>query len=53
MLTSRGAERHRELAAQLGATAYFTKPYLEEALMEAAQKMLNGEILLQSKAALV
>lgn len=49
MLTSRGAERHRELAAQLGATAYFTKPYLEEALMEAAQKMLRGEVLLHSK----
>ncbi len=53
MLTSRGAERHRELAAQLGATAYFTKPYLEEALMEAAQKMLKGEVLLKAKTSAV
>jgi chemosensory pili system protein ChpA (sensor histidine kinase/response regulator) len=46
MLTSRGAERHRQLAAQLGATGYFTKPYLEEALLDAAQRMLKGEVLL-------
>ena len=45
MLTSRGAERHRQMAAQLGASAYFTKPYLEEALLEAAQRMLAGEVL--------
>ena len=45
MLTSRGAERHRQMAAQLGASAYFTKPYLEEALLEAAQRMLAGEVM--------
>ncbi|MBV5260993.1 hybrid sensor histidine kinase/response regulator [Synechococcus moorigangaii CMS01] len=46
MLTSRGADRHRQMAAELGASAYFTKPYLEEALLDAAQKMRQGEVLL-------
>ncbi|MEM9002120.1 MAG: response regulator [Cyanobacteria bacterium P01_F01_bin.86] len=47
MLTSRGADRHRQMALDLGANGYFTKPYLEEALLDAAQRMLNGEILLK------
>jgi chemosensory pili system protein ChpA (sensor histidine kinase/response regulator) len=47
MLTSRGADRHRQMAIQLGARAYFTKPYLEEVLLEAAQRMLQGEILVK------
>jgi CheY-like chemotaxis protein len=46
MLTSRGADRHRQMAASLGASGYFTKPYLEEALLDAAQRMLKGEQLL-------
>ena len=46
MLTSRGADRHRQMAIDLGANGYFTKPYLEEALLDAAQRMLNGEVLL-------
>ncbi len=46
MLTSRGAERHRQTARELGATAYFTKPYLEEELLSAASRMLEGEQLL-------
>lgn len=45
MLTSRGADRHRQMAIQLGAKGYFTKPYLEEALLDAAQRMLKGEVL--------
>lgn len=48
MLTSRGADRHRQMAASLGASGYFTKPYLEEALLDAAQRMLKGERLLTS-----
>jgi chemotaxis protein histidine kinase CheA/CheY-like chemotaxis protein len=47
MLTSRGAERHRQTARELGATAYFTKPYLEEELLSAAARMLQGEQLLK------
>ena len=45
MLTSRGADKHRQMAVELGASGYFTKPYLEEALLEAAGKMLKGEKL--------
>ena len=45
MLTSRGADKHRKMAVQLGASGYFTKPYLEEALLEAASRMLKGEKL--------
>jgi chemotaxis protein histidine kinase CheA/CheY-like chemotaxis protein len=48
MLTSRGADKHRQMAVQLGASGYFTKPYLEEALLEAAGRMLKGEKLLNS-----
>ncbi|VXD14983.1 hybrid sensor histidine kinase/response regulator [Planktothrix paucivesiculata] len=45
MLTSRGADRHRQMAFNLGARGYFTKPYLEEQLLEAAVRMLNGEVV--------
>lgn len=47
MLTSRGAERHRRVAAELGASAYFTKPYVEQDLLEAAQRMIEGAVLLE------
>ena len=50
MLTSRGADKHRQMAIQLGASGYFTKPYLEEALLEAAVRMLKGEKLVNSNA---
>ncbi len=45
MLTSRGADRHRKSAIQLGAKGYFTKPYLEEELLSASKRLLNGETL--------
>jgi chemosensory pili system protein ChpA (sensor histidine kinase/response regulator) len=45
MLTSRGADRHRQTAIQLGAKGYFTKPYLEEELLSASKRLLNGETL--------
>ena len=45
MLTSRGADRHRQMAIGLGAKAYFSKPYLEEILLEAADRLLKGEVL--------
>ena len=45
MLTSRGADRHRQMAYSLGAKGYFTKPYLEEQLMDAAGRMLKGEVV--------
>ena len=50
MLTSRGADKHRQMAIQMGASGYFTKPYLEESLLEAAGRMLKGEKLVSLKA---
>jgi chemosensory pili system protein ChpA (sensor histidine kinase/response regulator) len=43
LLTSRGAEKHRRVAAELGASGYLTKPYTERDLLDAAEKMLRGE----------
>ncbi len=51
MLTSRGADRHRQMAAQLGARGYFTKPYLEEQLLDAASRLLRGEVLVSEPVA--
>jgi DNA-binding NarL/FixJ family response regulator len=33
------------MAFNLGARGYFTKPYLEEQLLEAAGRMLQGEVV--------
>lgn len=46
MVTSRGAEKHRKIAADLGARAYFTKPYLEDELLKAAKQLIDGAVLL-------
>ncbi|MEM8639299.1 MAG: response regulator [Cyanobacteria bacterium P01_G01_bin.54] len=48
MLTSRGAERHRRVAAELGAAGYFTKPYLEDILLDGAERMIAGDVLLEN-----
>ena len=45
MLTSRGATKHKQMAFDLGARGYFTKPYLEDHLLDAANRMLQGEIV--------
>ncbi|MEB3174611.1 MAG: hybrid sensor histidine kinase/response regulator [Cyanobacteriota bacterium] len=50
LLTSRGADRHRKVAAQLGASGYFTKPYTEKDILDAASRMIQGEILLPGSA---
>jgi two-component system, chemotaxis family, sensor histidine kinase and response regulator PixL len=34
MLTSRSGDKHRQLAMSLGASAYFSKPYSEQALLQ-------------------
>ncbi len=34
MLTSRSGDKHRQLAMNLGASAYFSKPYSEQALLQ-------------------
>ena len=41
MLTSRTSEKHRRLATSLGATAYFSKPYNERALLQALETSLE------------
>ena len=48
LLTSRGADRHRQVAAKLGASGYLTKPYTEKALLDAAERMIQGEVILAS-----
>ncbi|MEA5579782.1 response regulator [Nodularia harveyana UHCC-0300] len=47
VLTSRSAEKHRQLATELGANAYFTKPYLEHELISTLND-LNGEAVSDS-----
>jgi len=41
MLTSRSNDKHRWLAMQLGATAYFTKPYLEQEFLAAIKHIIS------------
>jgi chemosensory pili system protein ChpA (sensor histidine kinase/response regulator) len=40
MLSSRSSDKHRQLAAHLGATAYFTKPYNEQELLRSLAEIL-------------
>ncbi|MGK7941816.1 MAG: response regulator [Crocosphaera sp.] len=40
MLTSRSSEKHRHLATHLGASAYFTKPYIEQQFLETIKNMM-------------
>ena len=47
MLTSRGAQKMRNIAAQRGARGYFVKPYVEETLLDAAERMMQGEVLIE------
>lgn len=41
MLTSRSGEKHRQMAMELGANQYFTKPYSEAQLLEAIPKLIK------------
>lgn len=40
MLTSRSGDKHRQLATQLGADAYFPKPYNEQALLQTLEQLI-------------
>jgi len=40
MLTSRSSSKHREMAMQLGAQAYFSKPYNEQELLQTLEEMI-------------
>jgi chemosensory pili system protein ChpA (sensor histidine kinase/response regulator) len=41
MLTSRSGEKHRQLAMNLGASAYFAKPYNEQNLLRTLEEIVN------------
>ncbi len=45
MLTSRSSEKHRRLAMDLGASAYFSKPYNEQTLLDSLQSLLQSALL--------
>ena len=45
MLTSRGSEKHRQLAMRLGATAYITKPYQDHELLQMIEQVLQQQPL--------
>ena len=47
MLTSRSNEKHRKLAMNLGASAYFSKPYNEQELLDKLDRLLTQSRLLQ------
>ncbi len=40
MLTSRSSDKHRQLAMQLGAQAYFSKPYNEQELLRTLENII-------------
>jgi chemosensory pili system protein ChpA (sensor histidine kinase/response regulator) len=42
MLTSRGSDKHRQRAMDLGADAYLVKPYQEHHLVETMRRLLEG-----------
>ena len=46
ILSSRGAEKHQQIAGELGASAYLIKPYVEKDLLDTAKKIMAGEVLL-------
>ncbi len=49
MLTSRSGEKHRSLAKLLKATAYLTKPYLEQDLLKTLHTCLEKQPVLATK----
>ncbi|MEH2229281.1 MAG: response regulator [Nostoc sp.] len=42
ILTSRSAEKHRQLAQELGAKAYLTKPFLEHEFISKIKELINN-----------
>ncbi|NEP16984.1 MAG: response regulator [Leptolyngbya sp. SIO4C1] len=45
MLTSRSGDKHRQLAMNLGATAYFSKPYREQALLKTLEDAIRSPVM--------
>ncbi|MBW4694890.1 MAG: response regulator [Lyngbya sp. HA4199-MV5] len=44
MLTSRSGDKHRQLAMNLGATAYFSKPYNEHDLLQTLERVIGAGV---------
>ncbi|MEM9216386.1 MAG: hybrid sensor histidine kinase/response regulator [Cyanobacteria bacterium P01_F01_bin.150] len=44
MLTSRSSNKHRKLAMNLGASAYFSKPYNEQELMQNLAALMQAQV---------
>lgn len=44
MLTSRSSTKHRQMAMRLGASAYFTKPYNEQMLLQTLEELTTAAI---------
>jgi len=42
LLTSRAAQKHRNIAIHYGASAYFVKPYREQEILDAAKAIIAG-----------
>ena len=40
MLTSRSNQKHRQLAMNLGAAAYFSKPFNEQELLQTLESLI-------------
>ncbi|MBV8886273.1 MAG: response regulator [Chroococcidiopsidaceae cyanobacterium CP_BM_RX_35] len=43
MLTSRSGEKHRQLAMNLGAAAYFSKPFREQELLQTLKQLIPAQ----------
>ncbi|MEM6253107.1 MAG: response regulator [Cyanobacteria bacterium P01_D01_bin.156] len=43
MLTSRGSDKHRQLAMRLGASAYITKPYQDHELLQMLERVIQQQ----------
>jgi len=41
MLTSRSGDKHRHMAFSLGASAYFSKPFQEQELLQTLKSFLD------------
>lgn len=44
MLTSRSGDKHRQLAMNLGAAAYFAKPYNEQSLLRTLEQLISVSV---------
>ncbi|KAM3103604.1 response regulator [Phormidesmis sp. 146-12] len=45
MLTSRSSDKHRQIATNLGANAYFSKPYNEQVLLRTLAQLIESSAL--------